>query len=121
VSGRSNPKVVSVIQDVARANVDHYLGLLTGGDLAPDKKSVVVELLTADVEKLRRDPEAVEFVESRVASGRERVSRAMEMLESFPMGTPERGRAKRSLVALEDAQALLEDLCLSPRGMTNTP
>jgi hypothetical protein len=47
---------------IARENIDHYLGILNSDVLlAPEKRVVIIKLLTAELDKLSRDPEQLEF------------------------------------------------------------
>lgn len=53
---------------VARANVDHYLGLLKHSALDDDRRMMVVELLAAELNKLPLDLDHLRFAESRMAN-----------------------------------------------------
>jgi hypothetical protein len=97
-------------QFVARANIDHYLGLLDGG-LLPQSRSTITKLLIAEEDKLGHGLEQLEFAENRAASGRRRVDRARALFDSFALDTPEREQAGRLLINLENLQTLLEDFC----------
>ena len=48
---------VSSVMDsfVARANIDHYIGLLNDPGLAPENRATVTVLLIQEVDKLRGD------------------------------------------------------------------
>ena len=96
---------------VAKANIDHYLGLLEDKNLAPHTRSIVTKLLIFEEDKLSYDLEQLEFAESRAACGRERVSHVRQMRDSFSVGTAERSQADALLVNFENRQTLLEDLC----------
>lgn len=95
---------------VARANIDHFIGLL-GGDLTPGKRADVTRLLIAECDKLAVDREHLEFAEKKVADGRDRVNHLRGLRNSHPHGTPERARAERVLVDCENLQTVLEDFC----------
>ncbi|MGX4772813.1 hypothetical protein ACWAUC_23800 [Bradyrhizobium guangdongense] len=97
-------------QFVARANIDHYLGLLDGG-LLPQNRSTITKLLIAEEDKLSHDLEQLEFAENRAANGRRRLNHVRTLLDSFALDTPEREQAGRLLVNLENLQTLLEDFC----------
>ncbi len=105
---------------VARANVDHYLGLLNGGDLAPHNRNTITKLLIAEEDRLSHDLEHLEFAESRAASGRERVNHVKNLRRVFAVGTPEREHADRLLVNVENLQTLLEDFCHRLREKINS-
>lgn len=96
---------------VAKANVDHYIGLLNGGDLTPDSRTAITRLLIAEEDKLAFDLEHLEFAEKRAAEGRDRVKRVMEMRNGHPFGTGAREEAERLLVNCENLQTALEDFC----------
>ncbi|SRR5579862_101944 len=96
---------------VMRTNIDHYIGLLNGSDLASQDRSTIIKLLIAEEDKLSHDLEHLEFAESRAANGRDRVSRLKTLRESFAFGTTEREQADRLLVNVENLQTMLEDFC----------
>lgn len=98
-------------QYVARANIDHYLGLLYRHDLSPHNRSVVTMLLVAEGEKLRFDVADLEFAELRAASCHERLMRSKAVRDACLFGTPERVRADSALVNVENVQTQLEDIC----------
>ncbi|MET3278922.1 hypothetical protein AB7M42_004855 [Bradyrhizobium diazoefficiens] len=105
-------------QFVAKANVDHYIGLLTGSDLTFNSQMAITRLLIAELDKLAHDQEHLEFAEKRAADGRDRVKRMTEMRDGHPFGTTEREQAERLLVNCENLQTVLEDFCnrLRERG-----
>ncbi|PSO14062.1 hypothetical protein C7G42_33450 [Bradyrhizobium sp. MOS003] len=96
---------------VARSNIDHYLGLLYAHGLSPHDRSAVTMLLVAEGEKLGFVPEDLEFAELRAASGRVRVTRLKAARDADAFGTPERERADRTVVNVENTQTQLEDIC----------
>ena len=106
-------------QFVAKANVDHFIGLLNGSDLAPDKRSHITRLLIAELDKLAYDLEHLEFAEKRAAESRDRVKRVTEMRNGHPFGTTEREQAGRFLVSCENLQTVLEDFCHRLRERVN--
>lgn len=95
---------------IARANIDHFIGLL-GGDLTPSKRADIVRLLIAELDKLALDLEHLEFAEKKVADGRDRLNHVRGVRNGHPHGTPEREQAERLLVGCENLQTLLEDFC----------
>ncbi len=46
---------------VVKANVDHFIGLLNGNGLTPDKRTAITELLIAELDKLAHDLDHLEF------------------------------------------------------------
>ncbi len=107
-------------QYVGRANVDHYLSLLNGSDLAPDNRNTITKLLIAEEDKLSHDLEHLEYAERKAASGRERVNHARKMREAFAFGTREREHADRLVVNFENLQTILEDFCHRLRARINS-
>ncbi|WP_246789792.1 hypothetical protein [Bradyrhizobium sp. CCBAU 51765] len=106
---------------VAKANVDHFIGLLNGSDLTSDKRTNITKLLIAELDKLAHDLEHLEFAEKRVAEGRDRVNRVRDMRNGLPFGTAEREQAERLLVSCENLQTVLEDFCHRLRERGNSP
>ena len=106
-------------QYVARANIDHYLGLLDGNGLTPQNRTTVTTLLIAEEDSLGNDLEHLDFAESRAARGRERVKRVRGLREAFAFGTTEREQADRLLFNCENVQMLLEDFCHHLRNRIN--
>ncbi|MDH6262435.1 hypothetical protein [Bradyrhizobium sp. BR13661] len=106
---------------VAQANVDHFIGHLTGSDLTPDKRTSITKLLIAELDKLAHDLEHLEFAEKRAAEGRTRVNQVRDMRDGHPFGTPQREQAERLLVNCENLQTVLEDFCHRLRAKINSP
>ena len=96
---------------VGRANVDHYLGILIGNDLAVQQRSTTMALLVAELDKLSEDVEHLEFAESKVAGSRQQVARATSIRDSFGAGTSQRADAETYLVHLENVHTVLDDFC----------
>jgi hypothetical protein len=69
---------------IARANIDHYLGLLSDGDCAREKRAMVTKLLIQEEDKLGHDLEQVEFAEKKVADGRDRLNHLRSRLDLVP-------------------------------------
>ena len=111
--------VASSVMDrfVARANIDHYLGLLNDADLAPEKRATVTKLLIQEEDRLSHDLEQLEFAETRAADGRDRLHHLQSMLDSIPERL--RSEAKRLIVNVEDIQILLEGFCHQLRNRVN--
>ncbi|MBR0709841.1 MULTISPECIES: hypothetical protein [Bradyrhizobium] len=104
---------------VARANIDHYIGLLNGGDLPPHNRDTILKLLIAEEDSLGHDLEHLEFAESRAASGRQRLNHLVRLRGAFAPGTTERAQADRTVVNFERLQALLDDFCHRLRDRIN--
>jgi len=96
---------------VARANVDHYLGILNGNDLAAQHRSTTMALLIAELDKLSEDVEHLGFAESKVAGSRQQVARAASIRDSFGAGTSQRTDAEAYLVHLEEVHTVLDGFC----------
>ena len=96
---------------IAKANVDHFIDLLKGSDLTPDKRTDITKLLIAELDKLAHDLEHLEFAEKKAAEGRDRVNHVRDMRNGHPFGTAEREQAERLLVSCENLQTVLEDFC----------
>ena len=105
---------------VARTNIDHFISLLNGPDLAPEDRSTITRLLIAEQGRLSHDLEHLEFAESRAASGRDRLNQVKTLRRSFAFGTREREQAERLLVNVENLQTLLEDFCHLLREKVNS-
>lgn len=105
---------------VARTNIDHYIGLLSGRDLASQNRSTITKLLIAEEDKLSHDLEHLEFAESRAARARDQVNHQKTLRDSFQIGTAERELADRLLVNLENLQTMLEDFCHFLRQKVNS-
>lgn len=96
---------------VARANVDHYLGILKDATLTMQQRSTTTSLLIAELDKLGDDAEHLEFVESKVAVSRQHVTQAASIRDSLATGTSQRQDAERHLIHLENVHTLLDDFC----------
>ncbi|MDA9431062.1 hypothetical protein [Bradyrhizobium sp. CCBAU 51627] len=105
---------------VARANVDHYIGLLNGSEFTPHNRSAIIKMLVAEEDQLSHDLEHLEFAESRAANGRDRVNHVRNLRERFSFGTAEREQADRLLANVENLQTLLEDFCHRLRERINS-
>ena len=101
---------------IARANIENYLHLLIGIGLGAEKRTMVTKLLIEAENELSHDLEQLEFAERRVADGRERVNRVRNARDAFAFGTPEREKADRLLINVENIQTILEDTCHRLRG-----
>ena len=102
---------------LARANIDHYLGLLNDADLAPEKRTTVTKLLIKEEDNLAHDLEQLEFAERRAADGRDRLHHLRSRLDFTPK--PHRAEAKRVVANVEATQHLLEDFCHQLRNKVN--
>jgi hypothetical protein len=100
---------------VARANIDHYLGLLDKHDVPVANRATIIKLLITEEDKLGHELEQIEFAESKAAMGRDRVNRLRNLRNSFIAGSTERVLADRLLSNFEAIQHLLEHFCRSKR------
>jgi len=96
---------------VARANVDHYVGILNESSLTAQHRSTTTGLLVAELDKLSEGTEHLEFAESKVADSRRQVARAASARDSTSLGTTERHLAEKNLVQLENLHTVLDDFC----------
>ena len=87
---------------VARANVDHYLGILKDVTLTSQQRSTTTSLLTAELDKLCNDAEHLEFAESKFAVSRHQLAQATSIRDSFAAGTSQRQDAERHFIHLEN-------------------
>jgi hypothetical protein len=102
---------------IARANIDHYLGLLDGRDIPSERRAVIVKLLVDEEDRLGHDLEQLEFAESRAAEGRSRLKRLQDMLS---VAAPaDRAQAERLLANFEAIQKLLDGFCHHLRMKVN--
>ena len=102
---------------IARANIDHYLGLLDA-DLPLERRDVIVKLLIEEEDKLSHDLEPLEFAESRAANGRARLSKLKRNLDGVT--EPERAAAERLIANCELRQQLLDSFCHHLREKVNS-
>jgi hypothetical protein len=103
---------------VARANIDHYLDLLSDGGCAREKRAMVTKLLVEQEDKLGHDLEQLEFAERRVADGRDRLNHLRSRLDLVP--EQQRAEAEQLVANFEDIQNLLESFCRQMRDKVNT-
>jgi len=96
---------------VARANIDHYLGILRGATLTMQQRGTTTSLLIAELDKLSNDAEHLAFAESKVAVSRQEVAQAASIRDSLAAGTSQREAAERHLIHLENVHTLLDDFC----------
>ena len=105
---------------VARANVDHYLGLLNSSGLSANNRDTIVKLLIAEENRPGHDLEQLEFVENRAANGRTRVSHLRNLRDSFVEGSTDREQTEKLVENVERLQMLLDDFCHRMREMINS-
>ncbi len=94
---------------VARANVDHFLGLLNGTGLGAEKRATITKLLIEEEDKLGHDLEQLEFAENRAADGRDRLNRLRGRLDI--VDPKHREQAERLVANFEATQKLLDNFC----------
>ena len=102
---------------VARANIDHYLGLLNDDGIAAEKRAMVTKLLIEELGKLGHDLEQLGFAEQRAASGRDRLNHLRSRLDLVP--EQQRAEAERLVANFENTQHLLEQFCHQLRNRVN--
>ena len=102
---------------IARANIDHYLDLLSDGGCAREKQAIVTKLLIEEEDKLGHDLEQVEFAEKKVADGRDRLNHLRSRLDLVP--EQQRAEAERLVGNFENTQRLLEQFCHQLRDRIN--
>lgn len=96
---------------VARANIDHYLSLLNGGELSDSNRSTITRLLVVEEDKLGHDLEQLEFAESRAARSLDRVRHFRKLRDAFAEGSTDRAYAEGVLANFEATHILLEKYC----------
>ena len=95
---------------IARANIDHYIGILNSDILlSPEKRQAVTDLLIAEMAKLDSDPEPVVFAETKVANGRKRLQQVRRLRDGAQPAN--RANAERLVADVEATQELLKQLC----------
>lgn len=105
---------------VARANIDHYLGLLNGAYLSSQNSGTITRLLLAEEDKLGHDLEHLEFAEARAAKSRERVNHFRNLRDAFAEGSSDRAQAESMLAKFEAIHDLLEQFCRHLRCRANS-
>jgi hypothetical protein len=105
-SGATSPRETFKERCAARANIDHYLGLLYDARLAPEKRATVTKLLMQEEDYFGRDVEQLEFAEKRAADGRDRLKDLQDRLDLAPERF--RGEAER---VLANFLRLLDGFC----------
>jgi hypothetical protein len=103
---------------IARANIDHYLDLLSNGKLAPDRRATVTKLLIAEADKLSHDLEHLEFAETRAANGRDRLNHVRRLRDTADPAN--RAQAERLVANFEAIQQLLDEFCHRLRTRVNS-
>ena len=94
---------------IARENIDHFIELLNGDSLAPDRRAVITRLLMDEEDKLGHDLEQLDFAETRAAKGRELLNHAQAQLaKCHPHQRPQMERLVQNFAAL---QMLLDGFC----------
>ncbi len=103
---------------VARANIDHYLGILNDGSLAPERRAMITKLLVAEEDSLSHDLEQLQFAEIRAAKGRDRLNHLRRTLDRIR--PTERAHAEQLVKTVEEIQHLLDDFCHHLRAKVNS-
>jgi hypothetical protein len=105
-------------QFIARANIDHYLTLLNGGDLPTDRHATITKLLIAEEDKLSHALEHLEFAETRAANGRERLNHLRRLRDTAHLA--DREQAERLVANVEALQQLLDSFCRQLQSRVNS-
>ena len=105
---------------IARANIDHYITLLNGGDLTLQNRSTITKLLIAEEDKLSHDLEHLEFAEIRAAKSQHRVGYFRKLRDSFVEGSTERAHADGVLENFEVTHSLMVQFCHRLREKVNS-
>ena len=93
---------------VFRANIDRYLELLNDPDLSTERRAIIVKLLIEEQDKLSPNQEQLQFAESRLANGRDRLDQLRAKRDG---GTVDPARADHLIATFEITQRLLEHFC----------
>lgn len=96
---------------VAHQNIDHYLHLLQNGELPHAQQVMIRRMLVEEEDRLSRNQEQLEFVETRLAACEKRVSDLQHLRDSFPPDSAEREQADAVLATLEDTLRLVSQHC----------
>jgi hypothetical protein len=96
---------------IARANVDHCLGVLNSTDLTPKNRETVTKSLIAEEDKLSHDLEHLEFAEGWAARSRDRVNYLRKLRDTFADGSTDRAQAEEVLANFEATHLLTEQFC----------
>ncbi|MGY3534498.1 hypothetical protein [Bradyrhizobium sp. USDA 4452] len=104
---------------IARANIDHCLGLLKAHDTPDATKATVTRILIEEERKLGHEREQLEFAESRATACRERAERQRRLTDSFEFGSPERRQAESLLINFEWLAKFIEGACNQMRRKAN--
>ena len=94
---------------VMHANVDDYIALLNHADLPSQDRSTITRLLIQTINELARDLAHLEFIDTRVAAGRDRVRQMRTLRDACAHGSSQRKQTERLLVNFENLQTVMED------------
>jgi hypothetical protein len=100
---------------IARANIDHYLSVLSSTDLAAQNRDTVTKLLIEEEDRLGHDLEHLQFAEDRAARSRDRVSYLRKLCGAFADGSADRAQAEKVLANFEVTHRLTERFCYCMR------
>lgn len=93
---------------IARANIDHYLGILNGADLSVSDRATVIVLLNAEIDLLSQHTDQISFAEDRHARSRVQVDHQKNVRDGFADGSREREMANGRVAEMEAVCALLD-------------
>jgi hypothetical protein len=105
-------------QFVTRAKIDRCLDLLNDYNLSDEKRRAITKQLVEEENKLMSDLEQLEFVESRAARGRVRLSLIRRLCEGGKL--PDPATAQQVLANIEAVQVLLEGFRDQLRARVNS-
>ena len=106
--------------DSTKANIDHYLNLLNGGELTASNRNTLSKLLIVEEDKLGHDLEQLEFAENKAAKSPYQVNRIRKLRDAFVEGSLDRASAERVLTNFEAIHALMEKFCDRIREKINS-
>lgn len=95
----------------SRANIDHYLGILSGTDLTSQNREMVIKLLIGEEDRFSHDLEELAFAEERAARSRDRVTYFRRLRDGFPDGSTDRAQAEKVLANFEATHQLVVQFC----------
>jgi hypothetical protein len=106
---------------IARANIDHYLAVLSNNNLAPERRATATKLLIVEEDKLSHFQAQLEFAEIRRAESRDRVNRLRNWRDGLADGSAERADADRLLADVRAVHQLLDQFCHRMRERITSP
>jgi hypothetical protein len=105
---------------VGHANIDHYFDLLTSEGLTQPNRDTTIKLMVAEMDKLGRDLEHLQFAEDRAARSRDRLNSLRTLRNAFADGSTEQLQADKLLANFEAIHQLMEQFCRRMRKKVNS-